>query len=150
MKALLKSKRTEGIWMDDVPMPTIGPNDVLIRVHKSAICGTDVHIYNWDEWAQKTIPVPMVVGHEYYGVIEAVGDEVEGYKPGDRVSGEGHVTCGHCRNCRAGKRHLCMNTIGVGVNRTGSFAEYLSLPAFNVFKVPDQVADDVASRADSE
>jgi threonine 3-dehydrogenase len=141
----LKTKREEGIWMGEAPMPEVGPNDVLIRVHKSAICGTDVHIYNWDEWAQKTIPVPMVVGHEYFGVIEAVGAEVEGYQPGDRVSGEGHITCGHCRNCRAGKRHLCRNTFGVGVNRTGSFAEYLSLPAFNVFKVPDNVPDDVAA-----
>ncbi len=145
MKALLKTKREEGIWMGEVPMPEIGPNDVLIRIHKSAICGTDVHIYNWDEWAQKTIPVPMVVGHEYVGVIEKVGDEVEGYHPGDRVSGEGHITCGHCRNCRAGKRHLCRNTVGVGVNRPGSFAEYLSLPAFNVFKVPDNVSDEAAS-----
>ena len=145
MKALVKAKREEGIWMAEVPMPEVGPNDVLIRVHKSAICGTDVHIYNWDEWAQKTIPVPMVVGHEYFGVIEAVGAEVEGYKPGDRVSGEGHITCGHCRNCRAGKRHLCRNTVGVGVNRTGSFAEYLSIPAFNVFKVPDNVPGEVAS-----
>ena len=119
MKALLKTKREQGIWMGEVPIPEIGPNDVLIRIHKSAICGTDVHIYNWDEWAQKTIPVPMVVGHEYVGVIEKVGDEVEGYHPGDRVSGEGHITCGHCRNCRAGKRHLCRNTVGVGVNRPG-------------------------------
>ena len=145
MKALLKTKREEGIWMGEAPMPEVGPNDVLIRVHKSAICGTDVHIYNWDEWAQKTIPVPMVVGHEYFGIIEKVGAEVEGYQPGDRVSGEGHITCGHCRNCRAGKRHLCRNTVGVGVNRTGSFAEYLSIPAFNVFKVPDNVPDDVAA-----
>ncbi len=145
MKALLKSKREEGIWMGEAPMPEVGPNDVLIRIHKSAICGTDVHIYNWDAWAQKTIPVPMVVGHEYVGVIEKVGDEVEGYHPGDRVSGEGHITCGHCRNCRAGKRHLCRNTMGVGVNRTGSFAEYLSIPAFNVFKVPDNVSDEAAS-----
>ena len=104
MKALLKTKREVGIWMGEVPKPEVGPNDVLIRVHKSAICGTDVHIYNWDEWAQKTIPVPMVVGHEYVGVIEQVGAEVEGYQIGDRVSGEGHITCGHCRNCRAGKR----------------------------------------------
>jgi threonine 3-dehydrogenase len=145
MKALLKSKREEGIWMGEVPLPEVGHNDVLIRVHKSAICGTDVHIYNWDAWAQKTIPVPMVVGHEYYGIIERVGGEVEGYKPGDRVSGEGHITCGHCRNCRAGKRHLCRNTVGVGVNRTGSFAEYLSIPAFNVFKVPDNVSDEAAA-----
>ena len=145
MKALVKSKREPGLWMEDVPMPTIGPNDVLIRIHKSAICGTDMHIWNWDAWSQKTIPVPMHVGHEYVGVIEQVGNEVEGYKVGDRVSGEGHIVCGHCRNCRAGKRHLCPNTQGVGVNRPGSFAEYLSLPAFNLFKVPDGISDELAA-----
>jgi len=145
MKALVKSRREPGLWMEDVPMPEIGPNDVLIRIHKSAICGTDMHIWNWDAWSQKTIPVPMHVGHEYVGVIEKVGDEVEGYKVGDRVSGEGHIVCGHCRNCRAGKRHLCPNTRGVGVNRPGSFAEYLSLPATNLFKVPDGISDDLAS-----
>ncbi len=145
MKALVKSRREPGLWMEDVPMPEIGPNDVLIRIHKSAICGTDMHIWNWDAWSQKTIPVPMHVGHEYVGIIEKVGDEVEGYKVGDRVSGEGHIVCGHCRNCRAGKRHLCPNTRGVGVNRPGSFAEYLSLPATNLFKVPDGISDDLAS-----
>ncbi len=145
MKALVKSKREPGLWMEDVPMPSIGPNDVLIRVHKSAICGTDMHIWNWDAWSQRTIPVPMHVGHEYVGVIERIGAEVEGYKVGDRVSGEGHIVCGHCRNCRAGKRHLCPNTQGVGVNRPGSFAEYLSLPAFNLFKVPDGISDELAS-----
>jgi len=145
MKALVKSRREPGLWMEDVPVPEIGPNDVLIRVHKSAICGTDMHIWNWDAWSQKTIPVPMHVGHEYVGVIEKVGGEVEGYKVGDRVSGEGHIVCGHCRNCRAGKRHLCPNTKGVGVNRPGSFAEYLSLPATNVFKVPDGISDDLAA-----
>ena len=145
MKALVKSRREPGLWMEDVPIPEIGPNDVLIRVHKSAICGTDMHIWNWDAWSQKTIPVPMHVGHEYVGLIEKVGDEVEGYKVGDRVSGEGHIVCGHCRNCRAGKRHLCPNTKGVGVNRPGSFAEYLSLPATNLFKVPDGISDDLAS-----
>jgi threonine 3-dehydrogenase len=131
--------------MEDVPVPSIGPNDVLVRIHKSAICGTDMHIWNWDAWSQKTIPVPMVVGHEYVGRIEKVGDEVEGYKVGDRVSGEGHIVCGHCRNCRAGKRHLCPNTKGVGVNRPGSFAEYLSLPASNLFKVPDNIPDEMAA-----
>ena len=136
MKALVKSRREPGLWMEDVPVPAIGPNDVLIRIHTSAICGTDMHIWNWDAWSQKTIPVPMHVGHEYAGVIEKVGAEVEGYKVGDRVSGEGHIVCGHCRNCRAGKRHLCPNTMGVGVNRPGSFAEYLSLPASNLFKLP--------------
>jgi threonine 3-dehydrogenase len=145
MRALVKSKREPGLWMEDVPMPEIGPNDVLIRIHKSAICGTDMHIWNWDAWSQKTIPVPMHVGHEYVGIIEKVGDEVEGYKVGDRVSGEGHIVCGHCRNCRAGKRHLCPNTKGVGVNRPGSFAEYLSVPAVNLFKVPDGISDDLAS-----
>jgi threonine 3-dehydrogenase len=145
MKALVKSRREPGLWMEDVPVPEIGPNDVLVRIHKSAICGTDMHIWNWDAWSQKTIPVPMTVGHEYVGVIEKVGDEVEGYKIGDRVTGEGHLVCGHCRNCRAGKRHLCPNTKGVGVNRPGSFAEYLSLPAFNLFKVPDGISDDLAS-----
>ena len=145
MKALVKSRREPGLWMEDVPMPETGPNDVLIRIHKSAICGTDMHIWNWDAWSQKTIPVPMHVGHEYVGIIEEVGAEVEGYKVGDRVSGEGHIVCGHCRNCRAGKRHLCPNTRGVGVNRPGSFAEYLSLPASNLFKVPDGISDDLAS-----
>lgn len=127
--------------MEDVPVPEVGHNDVLIKINKTAICGTDVHIFNWDAWAQKTIPVPMVVGHEFAGVVEFVGSEVRGVRPGDRVSGEGHVTCGHCRNCRAGKRHLCRNTYGVGVNRPGCFAEYLSLPASNIFKLPDEVSD---------
>jgi len=145
MKALVKRKREPGLWMEDVPMPTIGPNDVLIRIHTSAICGTDMHIWNWDAWSQKTIPVPMHVGHEYAGVIEEVGAEVEGYKVGDRVSGEGHIVCGHCRNCKAGKRHLCPNTVGVGVNRPGSFAEYLSLPATNLFKLRDTISNEMAA-----
>ena len=145
MKALVKSKREPGLWMEDVPVPTIGPNDVLIRIHTSAICGTDMHIWNWDAWSQKTIPVPMHVGHEYAGVIEQVGDEVEGYKVGDRVSGEGHIVCGHCRNCKAGKRHLCPNTVGVGVNRPGSFAEYLALPATNLFKLRDGISNEMAA-----
>ncbi len=134
--------------MDDVPTPEVGHNDVLIKISKTAICGTDIHIYNWDEWAQKTIPVPMHVGHEFVGTIVEVGSEVKGFKPGDRVSGEGHITCGHCRNCRAGRRHLCRNTVGVGVNRPGCFAEYLSIPAFNVFKLPDEITDDIASILD--
>jgi len=145
MKALVKSKREPGLWMEDVPMPTIGPNDVLIRIHTSAICGTDMHIWNWDAWSQKTIPVPMHVGHEYAGVIEQVGNEVEGYQVGDRVSGEGHIVCGHCRNCKAGKRHLCPNTVGVGVNRPGSFAEYLALPATNLFKLRDGISNEMAA-----
>jgi threonine 3-dehydrogenase len=146
MKALAKQKAERGIWMiEDAPIPEIGYNDVLIKIKKSAICGTDLHIHNWDAWAQKTIPVPMVVGHEYVGVIEKLGAGVTHLKVGQRVSGEGHVVCNHCRNCRAGKRHLCRNTMGVGVNRTGSFAEYLSLPAENVFPIPDDISDDMAA-----
>lgn len=145
MKALVKEKREPGIWMSQVPVPEIGPNDLLVRIKKTAICGTDVHIYNWDEWSQKTIPVPMVTGHEFVGVVEKVGSAVEGFLPGDRVSGEGHITCGYCRNCRAGKRHLCRNTVGVGVNRAGCFAEFLSIPAGNAFKVPDTIPDEVAA-----
>ncbi len=146
MKALIKSKSEEGIWItNDAPKPEMGVRDVMIRIHKSAICGTDVHIYNWDEWSQKTIPVPMVVGHEYFGIVEQVGSEVEAFKPGDRVSGEGHLTCHFCRNCRAGKRHLCRNTTGVGVNRPGSFAEYLVIPAENVYRIPDNIPDDLAA-----
>ncbi len=145
MKALVKSRREVGIWMDEVPEPEIGHNDLLIRISRSAICGTDVHIYNWDAWSQKTIPVPMVVGHEYIGVVEKVGAAVVGFQPGDRVSGEGHITCGHCRNCRAGKRHLCRNTVGIGVNIPGSFAELLVLPAVNAFKIPDNIPDELAA-----
>jgi len=148
MHALVKHKPERGIWMDEIPLPEIGPNDVLIKIKKTAICGTDIHIYNWDEWSQKTIPVPMTVGHEFAGVIEALGSEVVGLKVGDRVSGEGHLTCGHCRNCRAGKRHLCRNTIGVGVNRPGCFAEYLSIPAVNVFPLPDNIDDEIGSLLD--
>jgi threonine 3-dehydrogenase len=145
MRALVKAERGPGLVLQHVPVPEIGPNDVLVRIHKSAICGTDVHIWRWDAWAQKTIPVPMHVGHEYVGVIEQAGSAVAGYHVGDRVSGEGHIVCGHCRNCRAGKRHLCPNTVGVGVNRPGSFAEYLCLPAINLFKVPAGISDEVAS-----
>jgi len=145
MKALVKKQAAPGLWMEDVPVPPIGPNDVLIRIRKTAICGTDVHIYDWDAWAQKTVPVPMVTGHEYVGVIEKVGDEVADYKPGERVTGEGHITCGHCRNCRAGRRHLCRNTKGVGVDRPGCFAEFLSLPASNVFRLPKDIPDDLAA-----
>ena len=148
MRALIKEKAGPGIWLNDIPEPEPGHNDVLIRINKTAICGTDIHIYNWDDWAAQTIPVPMAVGHEFAGVIEAVGSEVRGLKPGDRVSGEGHITCGHCRNCRAGRRHLCRNTVGVGVNRQGCFAEYLSIPASNVFVLPDAITDDVAALLD--
>jgi threonine 3-dehydrogenase len=134
--------------MGDLPVPTIGPNDVLIKIAKTAICGTDMHIFNWDPWAQRTIKVPMAVGHEYCGTVVDMGSEVRGFSIGDRVSGEGHITCGHCRNCRAGRRHLCRNTVGVGVNRQGCFAEYLSLPGGNAFKLPDAIGDDVASILD--
>ena len=145
MKALSKLKAERGLWMSDVAKPEIGHNDLLIRIRKTAICGTDIHIWNWDDWAQKTIPVPMHVGHEYVGVVEAIGSEVQGFSIGQRVSGEGHITCGHCRNCRAGRRHLCRNTFGVGVNREGAFAEYLVIPAFNAFPIPDDISDDLAS-----
>ena len=145
MRALVKAKAEPGIWMQDVPVPEIGPNDVLIKVRKASICGTDIHIWNWDAWSQKTIKVPMVIGHEFMGEIAKLGAEVTGFQVGDRVSGEGHITCGHCRNCRAGKRHLCRNTVGLGVNRQGCFAEYVSLPAFNVFRVPKEIPDEIAS-----
>lgn len=145
MKALAKLKAEEGIWMTEAPIPQPGHNDLLIKIRKTAICGTDVHIYNWDEWSQKTIPVPMIVGHEYVGEVVAIGQEVNGYQIGDRVSGEGHITCGHCRNCRAGRTHLCRNTVGVGVNRQGCFAEYLVIPAFNAFKIPDNISDELAA-----
>ena len=145
MKALSKLHAKKGLWMTDVEVPVAGPNDLLIKIRKTAICGTDMHIYGWDEWSQKTIPVPMVVGHEYVGEVVEVGQEVNGFEVGDRVSGEGHITCGYCRNCRAGRRHLCRNTIGVGVNRQGAFAEYLVIPAFNAFKIPDNISDDLAA-----
>jgi threonine 3-dehydrogenase len=148
MKALVKKERRPGIWLDEIPEPKVGPNDVLIKIAKTAICGTDMHIFKWDTWAQKTIPVPMAVGHEYYGHIVEVGSEVVGLKAGDRVSGEGHITCGYCRNCRAGRRHLCRNTVGVGVNRPGAFAEYLAIPAGNAFKLSPAISDDVAAILD--
>ena len=138
-------ERAPGLAMADMPVPEVGHNDVLIRIGKTGICGTDIHIWKWDDWAQKTIPVPMQVGHEYIGVIADMGQEVRGFSIGDRVSGEGHITCGHCRNCRAGRRHLCRNTLGVGVNRPGAFAEYLVLPAGNAFKIPDDISDDLAA-----
>ena len=134
MKALVKKNAEEGLWLEDVPMPAVGGSDVLIKVHKTAICGTDVHIYNWDDWAKKTIPVPMTAGHEYAGEIVELGANVTGLEVGDIVSGEGHVVCERCRNCLAGRRHLCPNTQGVGVNRDGAFAEYVAIPATNVFR----------------
>jgi len=133
MKALVKRKSEPGLWMENVPEPTVGINDVLIKILRTGICGTDLHIYNWDAWAQRTIPVPLVVGHEFVGRIAQIGDNVKGFRVGDIVSGEGHVVCGRCRNCLAGRRHLCKDTAGIGVNRPGAFAEYLSLPMTNVW-----------------
>ncbi len=148
MKALVKKKSEPGIWMGEVETPSLGHNDVLIKIGKTAICGTDIHIYNWDDWARQTIPVPMHVGHEFVGEIVETGSEVDGYQAGDRVSGEGHITCGYCRNCRAGRRHLCRNSKGVGVDRPGCFAEFLCIPAQNVFKLPDSIGDDIAAILD--
>jgi threonine 3-dehydrogenase len=148
MRALVKAKSERGIWLEKAKRPTIGHNDVLIKVHKTAICGTDIHIYQWDEWAKKTIPVPMTVGHEFSGEIVETGIEVKGYEVGDRVSAEGHVTCGFCRNCRAGRRHLCRSAVGIGVNRSGAFADYIAVPAFNIFKLPDVITDDMAAVLD--
>lgn len=148
MKALVKAKAEPGIWLQDIPEPTYGHNDVLIKIKKTAICGTDIHIYNWDQWAQKTIPIPMTVGHEFVGEIVAVGSEVTNLNVGDRVSGEGHITCNHCRQCHAGRRHLCRNAIGVGVNRPGCFAELISIPAVNAYRLPDDISDDIASILD--
>ena len=145
MRALVKTAPKPGLTLTDVKDPEVGHNDVMIRINKTAICGTDIHIWKWDEWAQKTIPVPMHVGHEYVGEIVDMGVEVKGFKIGDRVSGEGHITCGHCRNCRAGRRHLCRHTVGVGVNREGAFADFLVIPAFNAFKIPPEISDDMAS-----
>jgi len=145
MKALVKASAEEGIWMEEVPVPEPGPNDVLIKVQKSAICGTDVHIYNWDEWAARTIPVPMVTGHEFMGVIAETGNAATRYQKGMRVSGEGHIVCGKCRNCRAGRGQLCRNTLGVGVNRPGSFAEYVCIPESNVVPIPEDVPDEIAA-----
>lgn len=145
MKTLAKTLPQPGIWMTEAEAPECGHNDVVIKIRKTAICGTDMHIYHWDDWAQKTIPVPMAVGHEFVGEIAQIGPEVSGFEIGDRVSGEGHITCGHCRNCRAGRRHLCRETIGVGVNRSGAFSEYLVIPASNAFKIPDDISDDMAA-----
>lgn len=145
MKALVKAEAGPGLVLRDEPMPSIGPSDVKIRVRKTAICGTDVHIWNWDEWSAATVPTPMITGHEFCGVIEEVGASVTKYQPGQRVSGEGHVTCGACRNCRAGRGHLCRNTLGVGVHRPGCFAEYVVIPEANVVPIPDDISDEIAS-----
>ncbi|MCH7723430.1 MAG: L-threonine 3-dehydrogenase [Bacteroidetes bacterium] len=145
MKALVKKFKKPGVWLDEVPVPEYGQNDVLIKIQRTAICGTDIHIYNWDDWASKTIPVPMVVGHEYVGIVEAYGDNVQDVNVGDLVSGEGHITCGHCRNCRAGRRHLCPNTKGVGINRSGAFAEYLVIPVSNIWHCDPNIDKDILS-----
>jgi threonine 3-dehydrogenase len=145
MKALTKLKPERGIWLTDVAEPEVGHNDVLIKVKKTAICGTDIHIYNWDEWAQKTIPVPLTVGHEFVGEIVEIGQDVQGFKIGDRVSGEGHLACGFCRNCRAGRRHVCRKNVSVGVTRNGCFAEYIAIPAVNAYPIPSSIPDNQAA-----
>lgn len=148
MKALVKKYAEKGIWMEDVPIPEVGVNDVLIKIKKTAICGTDLHIYKWDEWSQKTIQTPMVIGHEYVGVVAKIGLGVRNIQVGDRVTGEGHIACGHCRNCRRGKLHVCEYSIGVGVNRDGAFAEYLCIPESNVVKLDARISDEMASIMD--
>ena len=139
MKALVKSKPERGIWMEDVPMPKTGPNDVLIKISKSAVCGTDLHIYKWDEWAQQAIKTPVIIGHEYMGYVVEIGEEVDGVHIGDRVTVEGHIACGYCRNCRRGRQHICDNTVGIGVSRDGGFAEYLAVPAKNVLHINSRI-----------
>ena len=148
MKALVKAQDKPGLWLQQVEKPVPGPEDVLIKVNKVAICGTDLHIYNWDEWAQKNVPVPNIVGHEYIGVVEEIGELVNSVSVGDRVSGEGHIMCGICRNCRAGRGHLCRDTKGVGVNRAGAFADYVSIPAENAYQIPDDISDEIAALLD--
>jgi len=148
MKALVKTKAEKGIWMEEVNIPEIGVNDILIKIKKTAICGTDLHIYRWDEWSQKTIKTPMTIGHEYVGTIAEMGMGVTGFQIGERVTGEGHIACGHCRNCRRGRKHVCENTIGIGVNRDGAFAEYVSVPASNVMKMSDEISDDMLAIMD--
>lgn len=148
MKALVKIRSEKGIWMQDIPVPSIGVNDVLIKIKKTAICGTDLHIYKWDDWAARTIKTPMTIGHEYVGEIVELGNGVKNLRIGDRVTGEGHIACGHCRNCRRGKLHVCENTIGIGVNRDGCFAEYLSLPADNVVRLDPRISDEMAAIMD--
>ena len=145
MKALVKSQAAKGLWLEDIPEPVIGINDVLIRVRYAGICGTDVHIFQWDDWAQKTIQVPMAIGHEFVGEVVKVGSNVNDFFPGDIVSGEGHVVCGRCRNCMAGRRHLCANTQGVGVNRAGAFAEYIALPMTNIWRHHPGINQEVAA-----
>jgi threonine 3-dehydrogenase len=148
MRALVKSRAEPGIWLEDVPPPAIGPNDLLVRVHYSSICGTDLHIWRWDPWAQRTVTVPRVIGHEFMGTVVEVGSEVRGFASGQRVAVEGHVTCGHCRNCRAGRRHLCRNTEGIGIQRDGAFAELVAVPAINAYSLPANMADEIGACLD--
>ncbi|MBS1214324.1 MAG: tdh [Proteobacteria bacterium] len=148
MKALVKSRPAPGLWLESVPMPTAGPNEVLIKVLKTGICGTDLHIFNWDDWAQRNINVPRIIGHEFVGEIVAIGPGVTGYRVGDRVTAEGHITCGICRNCRAGKRHLCAHAVGIGGGRNGAFAEYLVMPAFNLWRIHPDIPSEVAAILD--
>lgn len=148
MRALMKLKSEPGIWLEDVEIPKVGPNDVLIKVKKTAICGTDIHIYNWDAWAEQHVPVPLTIGHEFVGEIVEIGKEVQGFQLGDRVSGEGHISCGFCRNCRAGRRHLCRKNVSVGVTRTGCFADYVCIPAVNAYPIPASITDSIASILD--
>ena len=145
MKALVKKLPERGIWLEDVPEPNVGTNDVCVRITHTAICGSDLHIYDWDEWAQRTLDLPLVTGHEFCGIVEEIGPGVTHYKPGTRVSGEGHITCGYCRNCRAGKRHLCQKTIGIGIQRAGCFAEYLVLPETNVWPIHKDIPSKIAA-----
>lgn len=148
MKAIVKKHPEKGLWMEDVPTPQVGVNDVLVKVTKAAICGTDLHIYKWDEWAQNTIKTPMTIGHEYVGTVAEIGAEVKSVKIGERVTVEGHIACGHCRNCRRGRQHICDNTVGIGVNRDGGFAEYVSVPATNVLKIDERIPDEIVSIMD--
>ncbi len=148
MKALVKSKAEKGMWMEEVDIPKVGVNDVLVKIRKTAICGTDLHIYKWDEWAQNTIKPGMIIGHEYVGEVAAMGEGVTGFKVGDRVTGEGHIACGHCRNCRRGRKHVCENTVGIGVNIDGIFAEYAAIPSANLMKMSDQIEDELLAIMD--
>jgi len=148
MRALVKAKSAPGLWLQEVPKPEPGPGEVLIKVHMASICGTDMHIWKWDDWARRTVPVPLVVGHEYVGRIEAVGADVTEVAPGERVSGEGHLPCGHCRNCLSGRAHICAQTKGVGVNHPGAFADYLVIPEANVRPVPDELPDEIGAILD--
>ncbi|WP_421918803.1 L-threonine 3-dehydrogenase [Marinifilum sp.] len=148
MKALVKSKPEKGIWMEEVDIPELGVNDVLVKIKKTAICGTDLHIYKWDEWSQNTIKPGMIIGHEYVGEVAKVGAGVTGFEIGDRVTGEGHIACGHCRNCRRGRKHVCENTVGIGVNIDGIFAEYAAIPASNLMKMSDKISDEMLAIMD--